>query len=93
MNDLSNITVQKKNIVMRHCDACGTKTAHVGTVDATRNANAFAGGTQKQPFNTCIQCWVDSNDVNEWSRWINPSNGKRLDSPRSYRTNPLDKGV
>lgn len=85
--DLNKITVQKKDIVMRHCEACGTKTAHVGAVDATRNGNAFAGGVQKQPFNTCIQCWVDSNDVNEWSRWIDPETGKRLEQPRGPEKN------
>lgn len=82
MQDLNHITVTKKDIVMRHCDACGTKTAHVGAEDPTRSAPSFAGGTQKQPFNSCIQCWVDSNDVNEWSRWIDPETGARLDRPR-----------
>ena len=84
MADLNKITVKKTDIVMRHCDLCGTTTAHIGKEDATRNAPAFQGGVQKQPFNTCIQCWVDSNDVNEWSRWLDPLTGKRLEAPRGY---------
>lgn len=81
MQDLSHITVRKKDIVMRHCDACGTKTAHIGKEDGTRTVPSMAG-TTKQPFSTCLQCFVDVNDVNEWSRWIDPETGKRLTVPR-----------
>lgn len=74
MQDLSKITVRKKDIVMRPCAACGTTTAHVGKQDGTRNGTAFS---------LCIQCFVDVNDVREWSRWIDPLTGKRLDQPRA----------
>lgn len=84
--DYNKITVRKKDIVMRFCNACQTKTCHVGKEQASRMANVFVGGQQKQPFSTCIQCFVDVNDVLEWSRWIDPFTGKKIDSPRGYRS-------
>lgn len=74
MTDLSKITVRKKDIVMRHCDACGTSTAHIGKQDGTRNGS---------PFSLCLQCFVDVNDVKEWSRWLDPYTGNRLTEPRA----------
>lgn len=80
----SKITIKKKDIVMRVCVACGTITAHIGKEDGTRNGLAFAGGIQKQPFSTCLQCFVDGNQVNEWSRWLDPITNKILTIARGY---------
>lgn len=83
MADLNKITVKKTDIVMRHCDSCGTTTAHVGKTDGTRMAAGLAG-PHKLIFSTCIQCWLDSNNIVEWSRWLDPLTGKRLETPRGY---------
>ena len=63
MADLNKITVKKTDIVMRHCDSCGTTTAHVGKKDGTKEVVGFQSTTNIQPFSLCIQCFVDMNDV------------------------------
>jgi hypothetical protein len=77
MSDLNHITVRKEDIHMRHCDSCGTSTAHIGEHDGKT-------GT------TCLQCLVDGGNTaqsfSEWSRWTDPSTGKQLTEPRGYRS-------
>ena len=76
MTNLNKITVRKKDIVMRHCDACGTTTAHIGHKDGKV-------GT------TCLQCLVDGGNsaasFAEWSRWTD-ENGKQLTEPRGFES-------
>ena len=77
MVDLNYITVQKKDIVMRPCAACGTTTAHVGKQDGLI-------GT------TCLQCLVDGGNTAasfvEWNRWIDPKSGAQLAQPRGAQS-------
>lgn len=87
--NLNKITVRKRDIVMRPCNACGTKTAHIGKQDTTPHPMTSKSVVfRNRTGNTCLQCLVDggntADNFSEWNRWIDPKTGKRLQDPRGY---------